>query len=72
MEGQICETPKTEEGGCKKVGGGKVKQPGAGLGFWRLGGLGPAWAALSRSRNYFYFANRFGQLIFKNEDDCLG
>ena len=28
VEGWICETPKTEEGGCKKAGGGKGKLPG--------------------------------------------
>ena len=33
VEGWICETPKTEEGGCKKAGGGKGKRPGRLLGF---------------------------------------
>ena len=36
---------------CKGVGG---KEPGQELGFWRLGGLGPVWATLSRLKNIYF------------------
>ena len=43
----------------------------AGLGFWRLGGLGPGFGLLSRYSKHFYFAKQFWQLILENGDDCL-
>ena len=60
MEGPDCEKLKTEEGGCKRQGVGG-KEPGQELGFWRLGGLGPVWATLSRLKTFIFLLQiKFG------------
>ena len=47
------------------VGG---KEAGGNPRVWRLGGVGPDWATLSRLKFYFSFANLIWQLILENGD----
>ena len=57
VEGRLRDSTKTEEGGCKKAGGGKGKRQGKTLGFevrWAWAGVG----LLSRKlKIYFSFPN---------------
>ena len=52
MEGPLREKEKRGDGGCKTQGVGTEKARGNPR-VWRLGGLGPVWAALSHLKFLF-------------------